>query len=259
MAARTRTLQQLLDGVARRADLNIADTGVRHTTALVTADINKACQKWIRMVAEAGDDTNMLTVRTATATSTTRDAKNWAPNQYIAQPAGLMFVRGIDIWSGNTPLAMMDVAELERNDSQLALSWWNTGGTGLPIFYRLGGTNNAGNLLIQIFPWADAVYTVDIRYIPNLTDFNEATPDVNATMEFILGGEDWVEIETAMRALRSDGLAGTAEFADMRAEKREIEASLAFALAGRASPRKVDTVERRRLLRQLSAGPWRLL
>src|SRR5262245_61503453 len=99
MAGRSRTLQQLIDAVSDRADVVPAASGVRHTTAMVIDRINRAIQRWKLIVAEAGDDADLLTVRTTTNASSVRDAANWAPQQYLVQPTGLMHLRGIDIWA----------------------------------------------------------------------------------------------------------------------------------------------------------------
>jgi hypothetical protein len=249
----------LLDGVADRADLSIAASGVRHTNALVTARINRSIQKWKRMVAEAGDDTWLVTTRTVTSTSTTRDAANWAPYQYIAQPTGCMLMRGIDVWSGQTPIGMLPLDELERNDATNFSNWWGNGGTqrGMPVFYRRGGTNAAGSPLIQIFPYADAVYTVDVRHIPVHTDLS-ATSDLSTAIEFTCGGEDWVELDAALESLRTDGLVETGAYQDMRVDRDRAKADMQFTLACRGTLRKMDTKERRRELMELAHGPWRL-
>lgn len=256
MSVRTRTLQQLLDGVSDRADINIATSGVRHTQAKVTDRINRSVQRWLLMVAESGDDTNLKSSRTTTSTSTTRDSNNWAPNQYVALPSGAVLIRGMDVWvNATSPVAMLRVDELERNDAQMATTWWLSGGIGMPVFYRVGGINQAGSNLIQIFPWADAVYTIDIRYIPALTDLS----GLSDTVDFICGGEEWVINDVAMQTLISDGLAGGAEMGAIAAMNRKLEDELKFTLACRGGLRKVDTRERRRYLQSLSGSPWRLL
>lgn len=255
MAARTRTLQQLRDGVADRGDIDVQTSGVRHTTALVDARINRAIQRWLLMVAESGDDTNLLTSRTTTSTGTTRDAANWAPNMYVAQPASCQLVRGLDIWNGSIPLAMMPIDELERDETQLASAWWATRTTGLPCFYRLGGKNANGDSLIQIFPWADGAYTVDIRYIPAHVDLVNGSD----TIDFIGGGEEWVINDATIQSLLNDGLGGHPNIAQMRGDNAKLEEDLRFLLACRGGVRKVDTRGRRRLLQFLSHGPWRLL
>lgn len=258
MSIRTRTLQQLLDDVADKADVNIAVSGVRETNAKVTRRLNQSIQDWKRLVAEAGDDTFLLTSRTTTATSTTRDAANWAPYQYIAQPTGMMLVRGIDVWSGQTPIAMLPIDELERNDAAPWAGWLGSGvvHTGMPVFYRVGGTNAAGSPIIQLFPYADAVYTVDVRYVPTHTDLDDVD-DLDTAVEFICGGERWVVLDAAMETLRAGALAGTPEYADMRAERDRIKSEMAYTLACRGELRKTDTRERRRILQALASSPWR--
>lgn len=259
MSIRTRTLQQLIDAVAERCDVITGASGVRETHAKLTARLNRSIQKWKRMVAEAGDDTNLLTTRTATATSQTRDATNWAPYQYIALPTACMLVRGIDIWSGNSAIAMMRLDELERNDGALFADWVGTSAhTGMPVFYRIGGTNNAGTQLIQLFPYADAVYTVDVRYVPAHTDL-DAVDDLGTEIEFICGGEEWVELDASLETLRIASMADAAPgmFQSMRADRAEVARDMQFTLASRGAIRKVDTKERRRVLQALSTNPWR--
>ena len=248
MASRTRTLQQLLDGVADRADVAISASGVRHTNAKVTARVNRSIQKWKLLVASAGDDTNLLTVRKTTSASTTVDAANWAPNQYITQPDSMMLIRGLDVWISDSPFEMLPIDEMERNDT----------GTGTPVFYRIGGTNAAGAELIQLFPNADGIYSIDVRYIPAHVDLS-ATTDLSTAVEFTCGGEDWVEIDSAMETLRNDGLSVTAEYQSMRVDRADVERRMAFTLACRGSIRKVDTRERRRMLQAIAVSPWRVV
>lgn len=249
MAARTRTLQQLLDGVADRGDFTIAASG-RHTTTTVTARINRSIQRWLLMVCEAGDDTNLKTVRTATTVSTVRDTSNWAPNQYVAQPAGLLHIRGIDVWSNNTPIPMAPADESERDDAQLAAIWLGSV-TGMPVFYRIGGTNQAGANLIQIFPWADAVYTVDIRYIPAHVDLTTPATD---TIDFIAGGEEWVINDVVLQSKITDGL----DASMLVGWNAKIEKELFFMLACRGHSRREDTVGRREMLKRMAVGGWRI-
>ncbi len=254
MSARTRTLLQLRTAVADRGDISIATSGVRHTTSLVNDRLNRAIQRWLLMIADAGDQTNLKTTRTATATSTTRDAANWAPYQYVAQPSGLLYLVGMDIWSNNTPIAMMKGDEMERNDAQLSNLWWSNGATGMPVFYRLGGINASGTSLIQISPWADAVYTVDVRYIPAHTDLSQD----GDTIDFIAGGEEWVVNDAVMQSKITDGISGTADLSAIISWNREIEKDLRFTLACRGVHRKQDTVDRREMLKRMSVGGWRI-
>lgn len=250
MAARTRTLTQLQDALAERADIAIAASGVRDTTSIVNTRLNRAIQRWLLMVAESGDDANLKTVRTATATSQTRDAANWAPCQYVAQPSGLLFVRGIDIYAGSTAVSMQEISEGERNMFAMTDEWLADGKTGTPVFYRLGGINAAAASLIQIFPWADAVYTVDLRYIAAHTDISTGSD----TIDFVAGGEEWVVNDAALQTLLADGLAGTATYSAMMGMNAQIERDMRFTLGKRSTIRKSDTKGRRAELERIANG-----
>lgn len=254
MTARARTLQQLIDTVSDRADIVPAASGVRHTLPVVIDRINRAIQRWKVMVSEAGDDSDMVTVRTTTNASATRDANNWAPNQYLLQPVGLMRIVGMDVWPVSTrPVAMMPSDELERDDAFRLRGWWNQGGTGMPVCYRLGGNAVAGPI-IQIFPWADAAYTVDIRYTPNWVDItNPAT-----AIDFVMGGDEWVVNDAAIQSLMRDGQAGGAAAQACRGWNVELEQSMRFNLARRSPPQKLDTRTRRRELLAWSTPGWRI-
>jgi hypothetical protein len=247
VASRTRTLQQLRDGVADRGDLNVADTGVRHTWAKVDARINTAIQRWLLMQYEAGDRTNVARVPVTTSVSSTRGASNWAPREYIALPSGYMVIDALDIYpNGNSqaPIAMMDVDSLERNDALAVGRWWSTGATGTPVFYRKAGTQ-AGSELVLIYPWADAVYNVDIYAVPSHVDLDDAAD----SLDFVCGGEKWVVNQATMDSLDSDGLSGHAIMPRLMRECVELERELAFTMAKRGVARKIDTWAQRRSLR----------
>lgn len=252
MSARTVTLSALRTAVSDRGDITISASG-RHTAARVNARINRAIQRWLLMMAESGDDTNLQVDRNLTQTSTTRDANNWAPYQYITLPAGAVFIRGIDVWSGTTPITMMTCDEAERNDGQLSTLFGGSGVTGMPVFYRIGGTNAAGANIIQIFPWADAVYTMDVRYIPAHEDLSGD----NDAIDFIAGGDEWVVNDVVMQSKMNDGISGTADMSTIIGWNKEIEKDLRFMLACRGTTRRQDTSGRREMLKRLSVGSWR--
>lgn len=245
--ARTRTLTQLRDGVADRADVDVAASGVRHTHTVVDARINRAIQRWLMIQAEAGDDSRLKISTTTTSASSTPDANNWEPRQYVALPSDFALLRGIDVFDGNEPIELLPYEEIERNDNERVTSWFVWDNTGFPIGYRIGGQNAAGSDIVQIFPKADGAYTVHIRYIPVHTDLTNAAD----TVDFVFGGEEFVINDAAYQTLRADGLAGSAEAQAMMVEMRELEKKLAFSLATRkgvAARRKMDTYGRRRAL-----------
>lgn len=257
MSAQARTLQYLMDSVADRADIKIGASGTRHTTAKVTDCINRAIRRWKLWMAEAGDDADLVTKRVQTNPSATRDATNWAPQMYLTQPQPADFpfalLRGMDIWATPTrPVAMMPVDDAERDDA--FRGWLNSGGTGMPVFYRLGGAT-ASAPLIQIFPWANAVYDVDIRYIPVWVDKTNPSDLV----EFIMGFDEWVVNDAAVQSLITDGQGAGAAAQMCRAWNEKMEQDFRFTLAKRSPIRKVDTRERRRELMQWANPAWRSL
>lgn len=265
--ALTRTLAELLVSIADRADITIA-SGARHTPALVTERLNRAVQRWGRMVAECGDDLNLQTVRVTTETSTTRDARNWAPCQYIDQPDGLVYVRSIDIWPNGTSgrsITLDNADELERGEPDFA-AWLQTGNpmTGTPRAYRLGGhrvlttseqvaipdtdpveyetvETTSFPPIIQLFPWANAVYTMDVRYIAAA----DTLEDDDDTVDFIAGGEEWVVNDVALQSKIGDELA-TPGAQMMRQWNQQIETDLRFMMGCRGFTRRQDTFGRRR-------------
>lgn len=252
---RTRTLTQLQEALADRASVNVAASGTRHTTAIVNARLNRAIQRWRSLCAEAGDDSFMKVAKLTTGSSTTEDTAMWAPNQYIEQPADFLYLRGLDILDGTERIEMFPLEELERNDFEGAVIWGITNGVGFPIAYRVGGTNEAGNQLLQLFPRSDGVYTVYLRYIPSHTDLATGSD----TVDFIAGGEEWVVNDATIQTLVADGLAGSAETQALASWNAKLEQDLRFMLASRrggASRRKLDTRGRRRSV--LSMARWRV-
>lgn len=245
------TYAQLEELVASRADV-VVGTG-RWTTAMLSSIISVSLKKWNRLLADAGDDLNLKIQRVTTSPSSTIGAEGWAPRQYIVAPDSCMEIRGIDIYpTGNdAPLSMMTFDEAERNDARYQGSWWAEQNTGIPIYYRQGGSTPAATNIIQIYPWADGVYTCDIRYLPAFP-----TALASTSYDFILGGEEFVILDAAMRILERDGRAGTPEFlAGLREERTLVEADILIGLARRSVTRRRDTwLERRNLA---SLARWR--
>lgn len=227
MSVRTVTLQNLRDAVARRADITIQASGVRHTEALVDADINAAIQKWKLHVANCGDEIDLASVRVTTNTSTTKDAANWAPCEYITQPSGAMFIKEVAVWSGSQRFPLLPVSKLTGEIAKLVRIYWTNGVYGIPRFYKLGGKNAAGADLIQIFPNANAVYQVDVFYIPAHTDLTNPA----STIEIQHGGDEFIVNDVVAEILRTDMLAGTPEYAASVRERDKAKEEMAFALA----------------------------
>jgi hypothetical protein len=245
------TYTSLEAAVADRADI-VVNTG-RHTTAKMQARIYRSIKKWELLLASAGDDTHLKIYRTTTDPDATLGPDNWSPRQYIVQPEGMLFVRGIDIYRSGRPYAMVTFSEAERGDPTLLGEWWAAPNVGMPTRYRLGGRLAATDqYLIQISPWADAPYTVDVRYIPA-----PPNPDSAGTsFDLVLGGESFVIADAALQCLTTDGRSGTPEFQALLMSERDACRDEALAdLSRRGSYRKRDTWLERRRLRMVSR--WR--
>jgi hypothetical protein len=232
MASLTRTLSELRSGVADVADVAVAVSG-RHTNTLVNARINKSIHKWYRMIAECGADTYLKGSVVSTVALTGS----------IVLGEDFLFLRGLDVYDGSTPITMMPLSQEERND---------LGATGFPRFYRAGPAMAAGAGVrkIQLFPAPDAVYSIGVYFIPAPpTLVNDA--DI---VETIAGGEQWIINDAAMQTLANDGLVAGAEYQALRAENMQLRDDMRFALSLQAHTRKLDTVGRRDLLRNWSPG-----
>lgn len=254
MSAQVRTIGELLAQVARRADIKIA-SGLRHDEDTVIADLNRSIRRWKQMIAEAGDDADMVTTRVVTIPDATRGADNWAPNMYLPQPqppsAPMWRVRSMDIWPTSKRFISMMPADEGGRDFAFD-GWLAKPGTGLPVFYRLGG-QVVGAPIIQIFPWADAAYPVDIRYIPVWVD----KTDLGDTVECLIGGDEWIVNDVAIQALLSDGQGAQGTMQQLVAWNQQIARDMQFAFARRSPVRKLDTRTERRLLAGLASPWWR--
>jgi hypothetical protein len=250
--ARTVTLTQLQEALSDRCDVTIG-TGYRHTTTLANARLNRSMGRWKLIMAEAGDDSLLLTTRVSTTTSATKDAANWAPREYIAQPSGLLVLRSMVIWDSDQPVHMMEIGQSERLAWLPQVTTLGTAVAGMPVFYRLGGTNNAGSALVQLYPYADAVYSIDVSYIPAHTDLSSGS----STVEVGANGDEWIVNDAAIQTLANDGLLGTPEAQALQAWNAKLEREARFAMACRGAREKYDAGARKRELMSRAFNGWR--
>lgn len=252
--ARTRTLTQLLADVCERADVTDGGTTGRHTTAFITRHINQAIQQFQRLVTDNGNPTYLKQVAAVTSTSSTVDASNWAPRDYLALPTDFYHLEGIDITNGGMTLTMVDYMTLERNMYKFAPAWLGTDGTGMPVYYKLGGHNAAGSAIVKIIPSADAVYNCVIWYLPIPTDLAAG----GDTFDGIAGYEEWVVNRAAMDLLLRDG-ANQPTYQAIAAENARLESNMVFEFANSAGPgRRLDARALRASIRELARGYWRV-
>lgn len=252
--ARTRTLAQLRADVCDRADIADGGAGGRHPSATLNRRINQAIQQFTRLVTDGGVDTYIKSTPVSTSVSSTPDAANWAPRDYLALPSDFYHLAGIDITYGTSTIAMQDFMSAERNMFREQPFWLSGSGIGMPVLYRLGGSNAAGARIVKVIPSADAVYTCAIWYLPV---FQDLVSDSD-TFDGIAGYEEWVVNRAAMDSLVHDNT--NQVYVALINEQRELEAQMTYQFAAQAGPgRRMDTRARRNMLTRYSRGDWRAL
>lgn len=253
--SRTRTLGQLRADVCDRADITDGSTTGRHTTANLNRRINQAIQQFVRLVTDAGCTWYVKQTSGTTSTDATADANGWAPRDYISMPSDFYHLEGIDITTGGTTVPMLDYMQLERDLFKIAPAWLATGGAGMPIFYKLGGTNAAGSLVAKIIPSSNAAFAYTIWYLPAPADLVD---DNNDKFDGIAGYEEWVVNRAVMDSMLRDN-AQTPVYAACAAENAKLEARMKFEFASAAGPgRRIDSKALRSRMIQLSRGDWRI-
>lgn len=253
--SRTRTLLQLRQDVCDRADITDGGTTGRHTTANLNRRINQAIQQYRRLVTDCGCTLFVKQTAGTTSTSSVVDTENWAPRDYIAMPADFYHLEGIDITLGETTVPMIDFMQLERNAFKMSPSWLASGGVGMPVFYKLGGVNQAGSRVAKIIPSAGSAYAYVLWYLPIPTDL-AADGD---TFDGIAGYEEWVVYRAVADSLFRDGTAQAA-YQSCMMEMARLENKMAYEFANSAGPgRRVDTKSLRDRLLQVSFGDWRIV
>lgn len=200
----TRTLKQLRDGSASRADVTSHSAG-RYSDAVVDGFVNAAIRRLHLRMSEAGA---IGTLRTELATtSSTTDANGWPANEILVLPA-LTEVIGVSIEEDGHYRPMTTFDELERDDFDSA---WRS--TGRPHQYRLA-QDSTGAQVLRLLPPSDGAYTVRIVYTLAPTTLS-ADSD---SFSFFPPGDEWVECDAALAILES--LEGVGEVEHYRALER---------------------------------------
>jgi hypothetical protein len=239
--------------VCNRADIVDGGTDVtqRHPSSEINRYINQAIQAYVRLVSDCGCMLYIRQKTAATSTSATVDSENWAPRDYLAMPDDMFHLKGIDISSGGATVAMQPFELADRNDFRAQFIFAN-GGIGMPVYYQLGGGNNAGSRVAKIIPSADAVYQCVIWYIPILADLADDTD----TFDGIAGYEEWVVNRAALDCLARD--VALPIYSVIKNDNAEIEARMRFDFACTGGPQfRSDTRGRRRMLSRYPRGFWR--
>ena len=241
--------------MADRADIVDGGTTGRHTTANINRRINQAVQAFRRMVTEAGADTYITQAPFTCSTSSTVDAANWAPRDYIALPSDFYHLKGIDISLNGTTVPMLDFDMLERNIFRQIPSWLSNSGVGMPVMYKLGGYNAAGSAVVKIIPSADTAYQGVIWYLPIAPELVNDSD----TFDGIAGLEEWVVNRACMDTMLRDQ-ASQPLYAALAAENAKLEADYTFQIASSGPPaHRVDSQALRNYLAQVTRGNFGFL
>jgi hypothetical protein len=251
--ARTRTLAQLRSDVCDRADVTDGGSGGRHTSARLNRYINQAIQRYVNLANQGGGEWFVKRSTVTGSASTTEDTAGWAPNQYIAMPSDFASLVGIDITVGSTTVPMMQFERVERDSFLDSPSWLASNGTGQPVYYRLGGTNQAGSKIAQVIPAADQAYTFEVWYIPAITDLSSDSDTFDGTA----GYEEYVAIRAAVDCLINDGNTSTALYGALKMDLDEMEKEMRFKFASMGGAgRRVNTRAYRERLQSFARRWW---
>jgi len=181
--ARTRDLEHLRDDVRDRADLPPSSANnARWSDERLTRYINQAAQRYVVMACEAGHERWLKRTTRTTSVSSTAVASGWAPRDLLFLPDDFYQLRGIDITAAGSTASMMPFEREERNlfqDYPAWWTWWTNGGTGVPIFYRLGGMSGETSTVTAEFTnpdWVDpANVTIEVSTTSWMTVSDEVT------------------------------------------------------------------------------------
>ncbi len=178
MAARTRTLTQLLEELRYLAD--IEGQTARHTDANLTRQLNQSIADYRREHPEwyATTATGTTTAGTATLPALTTPSVAWDSVDRILR---------LSITTPDSVTTVLYPYQLdERYDYSLPFdltSQW-------PTMYRREGAS------VILIPTPQSAYTVQVYYLPQQTDLSAGSDVFDPVMS---GGEMWVLYDAAMR------------------------------------------------------------
>jgi hypothetical protein len=222
MAARTRTLTQLLEELRYLTD--IEGQTQRHTDANLTRQLNQSIAAYRRAHPEwyATTATGVTTANTAALPALTTPATAWDTVDRIIR---------LSITTPDSVTTVLYPFEtVERHDYSLpyqVTSQW-------PTMYR-----REGSASVVLIPTPQAAFPVQVYYLPQQTDLSGANDVFDPVMS---GGEQWVIYDCAARvALRDMSPRATA----LMALREETAKGLATGARQPEPQRRVDSWGRR--------------
>lgn len=188
-------LSTLRAGTRKRAD--VAGATTRHTNAEIDGYINAAWDELYAFVAGTSEDyfSTLYSWNTVVGTSTYA-----LPSDFNWLRDALAFYNG---WK--TPLQRIEIADLA---DWYNASSWNQAGVG----YVLLGQN------IQLVPTPQAIYSVEMRYVPLPTDLVNPSD----TVMCYSGWEEFIVWRAAATIIAIDGRDNSIQLAEAERQKQRI-------------------------------------
>lgn len=248
--ARTRTVLELEGIIRDLADCEPAP-GTRHTSTMIRTHMNASWQALRAMVSDKGDP---IYVRNVTV-STGVGPDTGKAYGLLAMPVSAVRIQAIDLVVSGTHIRELKPASF--NDRNVL---FNSGiRTGVPerfSLFDIGAESGAsvGNGWIGLFPAPNAVFAVNIYYLPAWTDI---TND-GYVFHGLEGWDDWVAQDVVMKLTEKDNdmqaCAQIAAAMKAEAEKRVLAACNNMQRVAPAVGR--DTARGERMHRYGRRGEW---
>jgi hypothetical protein len=173
---------------------------------------------------------------------------------YIPLPTDFLELIGIDLTIGQTVFSLQPFEQAERNQFRDSPSWLLGQNTGQPVYYRVGGTNQAASQVCQLIPYANSAYTYEILYLPVITDLSGDSD----TFDGRAGFEEYVVNQAAISVLLNDGNTQTPLYGSILQDRQEMEQEMKFKFATIAGAgRRLDTEAERLRIARYARGDWR--
>jgi hypothetical protein len=226
---------------AKAADVVVAD-GTRHTPAIVNAWVNTALGTYHAVLTDAGGEPQRATRTTLTTSASETVANGYPTNERVVLPADFDELREVSVVFGT---ARRPIRPFGGIDSSLGSEeYWSTESLqpGLPERYAIA-RNAEGETVLRLLPPCDAVYTIEIHYIPTFTDLDDDAD----TFPFLDGTSDMVTCDVALRLLEADGVqeGGQYQAITRRRDMAEQRLRLKARRMNRAGPRAMIDVRLR--------------
>jgi hypothetical protein len=217
------SLSTLRSQIGALANVTIQASG-RYPVATINTWINTAIGRYWQLYTCESDRVLSRALLTTSASVTL--SNGWPSNEFVALPADFFALKSLML-QGSTVGTKRRLTEMAESDREQ----YPTGVVREPEVYRLAN-NTAGASIARLWPACDAVYTIECLYVP--------TPAVLAldadTFNFLIGTEDVVICDVALRILEQDGVPEGSQYQAIAQRRNEaMQALERYSSADRAT------------------------